>query len=215
VRRAGRGQVGRLDLGVYGSAIFGVVPRLLQLFRERHPDVELTLYQAQTPAQVAALRQGRVLAVFERLLPDEDDIVVEAVARESLWVALAASHPLAAGDDVTVESLRGQTIVTGNSPVAISTVVALCRAHGFEGRLAPPMSDVTVASLLAATGSAVSLVPASMLNVRFPGVAYRPLRSKVDAFMDLHCFHLRGEASPLLAALLATVREFRERETAA
>lgn len=213
-RRAGRGQLGRLDLGVYGSAIFGVVPRLLQLFRERHPDVELTLHHAQTPSQVTALRQGRVLAVFERLLPDEDDIEVHAVAREPLWVALSASHPLAAQDQVAVEALRGHTIVTGNATTAISEVIELCRAHGFEPRLAPPMSDVVVATLLAASSQAVSLVPDSMLNVHFPGVAYRPLQSRVDAAMDLHCFHLRGERSPLLAALLETVAEFREREGA-
>ncbi len=210
-QRAGRGQVGRLDLGLYGSALFGVIPRVLKLFRERHPDVELTLHQAQTPAQVIALRQRRVIAVFERLLPDEDDIAVEPVAREPLWVAMSEAHPLAAVGDVAVEALRGETFVTGNSPVAIATVVELCRVHGFEARLAPPMSDVVVATLLAASGCAVSLVPESMLNVQFPGVAYRPLRSKVEATMDLHCFHLRDEASPLLMALLATIRSFRRR----
>ena len=208
-RRAGRGQVGRLELGVYGSAIFGVVPHILTLFRERHPDVELSLHQAQTPAQVAALRQRRVLAVFERLLPDEEDIAVELVAREPLWVAMSESHALAAAEHVAVEALRGETIVTGNSPVAIATVIELCRAHDFEARLAPPMSDVVVATLLAASGRAVSLVPASMLNVRFPGVAYRPLRSRVEASMELHCFYLRDEQSPLLIALLETVRSFR------
>lgn len=208
-RRAGRGQIGRLDLGVYGSAIFGVVPHILKLFRERHPDVELRLHQAQTPAQVAALRQRRVLAVFERLLPDEEDIAVEPVVREPLWVAMSESHALAAAEEVAVEALRGETIVTGNSPVAIATVIELCRAHDFEARLAPPMSDVVVATLLAASGSAVSLVPSSMLNVQFPGVAYRPLRSRVEASMDLHCFYLRDEQSPLLIALVETVRSFR------
>ncbi len=208
-RRAGSGQVGRLDLGVYGSAIFGVVPQVLKLFRQRHPDVELTLYQAQTPAQVAALRQRRVLAVFERLLPDEDDIAVELVAREPMWVAMSELHPLAAAPEVPVQALRGQTIVTGNAATAIAQVIELCRTHGFEARLAPPMSDVVVATLLAASGSAISLVPASMLNVKFAGVAYRPLRSQVDASMGLYCFYLRDEASPLLISLLAAVRAFR------
>jgi hypothetical protein len=45
--------------------------------------------------------------------------------------------------------------------------------------------------------------------VRFPGITYRPLHSRVEAFMELHCFYLRGEPSPLLAALLETVRTFR------
>jgi hypothetical protein len=62
--------------------------------------------------------------------------------------------------------------------------------------------------MLAAAGNGLSLVPASMLNVRFPGVTYRKLRTRTDATMDVHCFYLRGERSPLLISLLATVRAF-------
>ena len=69
-QRAGLGQAGRLDVGVYGSAMFGLVPQVLSAFRARHPDVELVLHYAQTPAQLPALRQGRVHLVFERMLPE-------------------------------------------------------------------------------------------------------------------------------------------------
>lgn len=210
-RRAGSGHVGRLDIGVFGSALFGVVPAVLQFFRRRHPEVELTLHQAQTPAQVAALRQRRVLAVFERLLPNEPDIVVEPVASEPLWVAMAESHHLSEREAIRVEDLEQETLVTGNSPTEIARVIGLCRAHGFEARLSPAMSDIVVATLLAGSSRAVCLVPASMINVHFPGVAYRPLRSTVEASIDLHCFHLRGETSPLLLSLLATIRDFRQR----
>ena len=48
-------------MGLYGSAIFGLVPQVLAAFRSTHPDVELVLHHAQTPAQIPALRQGRVL----------------------------------------------------------------------------------------------------------------------------------------------------------
>ena len=33
-RRAAKGQTGRLDIGLYGSGVFGVVPQLLARFRE-------------------------------------------------------------------------------------------------------------------------------------------------------------------------------------
>ena len=66
-RRAARGQMGRLSIGLYGSGVFGEVPELLAQFRLTHPDVDLSFHYAQTPEQVTALRQGRVLIVFERL----------------------------------------------------------------------------------------------------------------------------------------------------
>jgi len=208
-QRAGRGQAGRLDIGVYGSAVFGLVPRVLAAFHAAHPEVDLVLHHAQTPEQVPALRQGRVLLVFERMLPEETDIEVERVAGEPLLVGLAETHPLAAQECIDVAALRDETLLIGSSPSIAAMTVQLCRAHGFEPRLAPPASDIVTATLLAAAGSGVTFVPESMRNVGFPGIAYRPLQARVQAFMDLHCFYLRGEPSPLLAAMLATVRAFR------
>lgn len=210
-QRAGLGQAGRLDVGVYGSAMFGLVPEVLSAFRARHPDVELVLHYAQTPAQLPALRQGRVHLVFERMLPEESDIEVELVAREPLLLGMAEGHPLASQETVDVSALRDETMLIGTSPSIAAMSLQLCRAHGFEPRLAPPASDVVTATLLAAAGLGVTFVPDSMSNVRLPGITYRPLHSRVEAFMELHCFYLRGEPSPLLAAMLETVRGFRER----
>ncbi|WP_119154111.1 LysR family transcriptional regulator [Caldimonas tepidiphila] len=211
-KRAGLGQLGRLDIGVYGSAIFGPVAEVLARFRATHSDVELMLHYAQTPAQVLALRQGRVLLVFERLLPDEADIQVEHVTSESLWLALNERHPLAETPVIHFEALRGQTWTVGSSPEAAATTLELCRRHGFEPRFATPCGDVIMASLQANISSTVTLVPGSMTNVRFPGIVYRPLKMQGKACMDLHCFYLKDERSPLLHALLETVREFRDEQ---
>lgn len=213
-QRAGRGQAGRLDIGVYGSAIFGLVPEVMAAFHAAHPEVDLMLHHGQTPAQLPALRQGRVLLVFERLLPEEADIEVELVAREPLLLALAEAHPLAAHDRVDVAALRDETLLIGSSPSVAAMTLQLCRAHGFEPRFAPPAGDIVTATLLAAAGSGVTFVPGSMCNVGFPGIAYRPLRSRTEAFMDLHCFYLRNNDSPLLVAMLETVRAFRSRTQA-
>jgi DNA-binding transcriptional LysR family regulator len=210
-QRAGQGQVGRLDVGLYGSAIFGLVPQVLQAFRRSHPDVELVLHQAQTPQQLPALRQGRVQLVFERLLPEQDDIQVELVAREPMLLALAEGHALAAQELVDVADLREETLIVGTSPAITALSVQLCRAHGFVPRLSTPNSDIVTATVLAASGAGVTFVPGSMTHVQIPGIAYRPIRSLLPVHMDLHCFYLRDNDSPLLAALLHTVSEFRAR----
>ncbi len=205
--RAGMGQMGRLDVGVYGSSIFGVVPRLLARFSAEHPQVQLALNHAQAWDQVTALRQGRVLAVFERWLPDEPDVESELLAREPVLLALNERHALAASATVDVAALRDETLIVGMAPTMAAAAVELCRSHGFEPRFAPPASDIVMATLFAATGLGVTLVPASMANVHFPGIVYRPLQT--PAFMDVRCYYLRGEGSPLLGAMLETVRGFR------
>ena len=208
--RAGQGQMGRLDVGVYGSSIFGVVPRVLARFTAEHPQVQLALNHAQAWEQVTALRQGRVLAVFDRWLPDEPDVEAELLAREPMLLALNERHALAASAAVDIAALRDETLIVGMAPTMAANALELCRSHGFEPRFAPPASDIVMATLLAATGLGVTLVPASMGNVQFPGIAYRPLTT--HAFMDVHCYYLRGERSPLLGAMLETVRGFRADE---
>jgi DNA-binding transcriptional LysR family regulator len=210
-QRAARGQTGRLAIGLYGTGVFGVVPQLLARFRRTHPDVDLSFHYAQTPEQVTALRQGRVLIVFERLLPsNEPDLEVELVAREPLMVAMSDSHPLARRKVLDIKLLKGEKIILGCSPVAAATAVELCRRNGFEPQFAPAASDLVMASLFACLGAGVALVPRSITHVEFPGIAYRALKRDPAAFMDLHCYYLRGETSPLLEAMLTTVRALRQ-----
>jgi DNA-binding transcriptional LysR family regulator len=209
-RRAARGQTGRLAIGLYGSGVFGVVPQLLKRFRDTHPDVDLSFHYAQTPEQIMALRQGRVLIVFERLLPaNEPDLEIELVAREPLVVAMSDSHPLAKLKRVDIKQLKGEKIILGSSPVAAATAVDLCQRNGFDPQFTPAAGDLVMASLLACLDTGVALVPRSMTHVGFPGIAYRPLTRDPAAFMDLHCYYLRGEISPLLRAMLSTVRAHR------
>ena len=210
-QRAGRGQAGRLDIGVFGSALFGLVPEVLAAFRAAHPEVVLALHQAQTPAQVPALRQGRVQLVFERQLPDEPDIEAVLVASEPMLLALSQQHPLAARTRINIEDLRDETLYVGQAQHIAPATLQLCRAHGFEPRHTLTAGDMVTAALLAATGQGLSFVPASLANVQFPGITYRPLVSRVPATMDLHCYFLRGERPPLLAAMLETVQGFRGR----
>ena len=208
---AGRGQVGRLDIGVFGTAMFDVLPRLLSGFGQTHPQVKLVLHHDQTPAQVTALRQGRVLLVFERMLPNESDIEIELVARERMLVALHQSHRLATKKMIAMQDLRDEPMIMQAAPLSQLANVALdlCRASGFEPKVAQLSSDVVTGALMVSCGMGTMLVPESMRNLQLPNLVCRPLKRQADAFMDLHCYYLKTERSPLLVALLETIRDFR------
>lgn len=211
VQRASKGELGRLSVGVYGSAIFGVVPQILKDFNALYPDVETVTHYAQTPAQVQALRLGQVQIVFERLMPAESDINVELVCKEELLVAINESHPLASADRVKIEDLRSETFIFGSDLTAASQVIELCKRAGFTPNVASSSSNVVTATLLAATGAGVTLVPESMVNVRFPGVRYLRLDSPERQSMDLYCFYLNKELEPVVSNLLEVSRTFAEK----
>ncbi len=209
---AGKGQIGRLDIGVFGTAMFDVLPRLLSSFGQAHPQVKLVLHHDPTPAQVTALRQGRVLLVFERMLPNEPDIEIELVARERVLVALHESHRLATKKVITMKELRDEPMIMQAAPLSQLANVALdvCRANGFEPKVAQLASDVVTGAMMVSCGMGTMFVPESMRNLQLPNLVCRPLKGQANAFMDLHCYYMKSERSPLLAALLKTIRHFRQ-----
>ncbi len=209
---AGKGQVGRLDIGVFGTAMFDVLPRLLSGFCAAHPEVKLVLHHDPTPAQVTALRQGRVLLVFERMLPSDADITIELVARERVLVALHQSHRLATRTPIAMRDLRDEPMIMPSAPLSqlANVGLELCRASGFEPKVKQLASDVVTGAMMVACGMGVMLVPESLRNLQLPNLVCLPLKNQPDAFMDLHCYYLKTERSPLLASLLETIRDFRQ-----
>jgi LysR family transcriptional regulator, benzoate and cis,cis-muconate-responsive activator of ben and cat genes len=208
---AGRGQIGRLDIGVFGTAMFDVLPRLLSGFIEKHPQVKLVLHHDPTPAQVSALRQGRVLLVFERMLPNESDIAIELVARERVLVALHQSHPLASKKMITMQDLRDEPMIMPSAALSqlANVGLELCRSNGFEPKVVQLASDVVTGAVMVSCGMGMMFVPESMRNLQLPNLVCRPIKAQAHAVMDLHCYYLKTERSPLLAALLQSIRNFR------
>ncbi len=213
-RRAGQGQTGILDVGVYGSSALNIVPRILTQFSASHPDVQVRLHNAHRSQQIDALRQGRVLIAFDRYMPDEEDLEAELVALEPLLVAMNQCHPLAGKPVISVGELRSEAMVmpAGLNSRTANAALSLFHAHGFEPCIAYEATDVlTGIAAVASGGKGVALVPESAASFHLPGLVFRPLHEASEAMMELHCLYLKGEPSPLLREVLAVVREYRGR----
>ena len=92
---ASQGLSGRLDVGIFGSGVLDVIPRILARFHAERPEVKIVLHNLTKTEQIEALRERRISVGFNRLVPPEDDLKVETILRESMTVALPAAHPLA------------------------------------------------------------------------------------------------------------------------
>jgi len=214
-RRAGRGAVGRLDVGVFGSGAISVVPTILRRYRKSNPDVDVIMLNVPQPAQLVALRQRRILITFDRYLPADPDLSVEVVAQEALVLALDASHPLARLGVIPIAALADAPMVMARDARHHQWVRDLCHAHGFEPRVSQLAGDMIGGVVMAANGFGVQIVPESARALRLPGLVYRPLKSRVHAYaaMDLQCAYLKDEPSPLLQGVLKVVRDYREAST--
>lgn len=208
-RQAAAGHIGRIEVGVHGSAMLNVLPELLRRFATAYPQVQLPLLNAPHPTQLEALQQGRIQIAFDRNWETSDDIQVELVDREPLLVALSEHHPLAEQESIRIPQLRNEVLIGGLGR-PYPRLLRLFQRHGFEPQPTQRATDMISGAIMAAGGFGIALVPASMASMQLPNLAYRPLADEPDALLELHCAYRRNDANPLLLALLGVVREFRE-----
>lgn len=207
-RRVGRGESGRLDVGVFGSGALSLVPQVLRRYSTVYPDVQLVLLNVSQSAQVEALRERRILVTFDRYLPEDQDITVEVVVRERQVVALQKGNPLAKKAVIPVAALANERFIIGRDTRHAQRIAALCQANGFDLRMGQEAGDMVTGLALVANGYGVQIVPESIRAVSMPGLVYRPIRAKGESWIDLQCAYRRDETSLLLKGLLGVVREF-------
>lgn len=211
-RQASRGELGRIDIGMFGSAIFNVIPTLLANFRRSHPQVTVSLHTMTKTQQIEALRERRLTVGFNRVLPDVPDLAVETVLREGLAVALREDHPLAVRSRIAVEELAERPLLLYPNiarPGFADTVVGLCRDAGFSPLVAMEVEDNVTAIALVSSGLGLCVVPQSATSFTLPGVVYRTLHAP-GAFIELNCIYRKDDPAPALQAFLQHVRQLKQ-----
>jgi len=210
-RLAGQGLIGRLDVGLFGSGVLDVIPRILARFHQARPEVKIVLHNLTKDAQLQALRERRITVGFNRLVPEEAGITVETVLREPLVVAIAASHALAARAAIRLQDLDGVPLILyPNVPLRglAQEVADAFRAEGVRMRVEQEVEDVVTAVALVSAGFGAAVTTQSAASLRLPGVEFRPLRSARLKELELSCLYRSGDASPTLRAFLDVVHEF-------
>lgn len=209
-QRAGSGQLGRLDVAVFGSGILHTIPQMLLAFRRQYPDVKLVLHTMGKAEQIEALRQRRISVGFNRLISPLPDICTENLIQEPLVVAVHDQSPLSSQESVDFQELANHPMILFPShgrPNFVDKVLNLCHQSGFTPKVAQEVGDAVTAVSLVAMGFGVVLVPVSGSALKLEGVSYLPLRNApAGAKVDLSCIYREGDHSPLLKSFLDTVR---------
>lgn len=210
-RRAGLGQSGRLDIGVFGSNILAI-PTLLQTFRQEFPDVEVVVHAMNKEKQLEALYDRRVTVGFNLLGLKLAGIANEKVRAEPLMVALNTNDSLCARQAISLKELAERPMVifaSGPRPNLMDRIFALCLEAGFRPDISQEVVDSVTAVSLVAAGFGVSLVPAAVSHLDLPGVTFRRLKQTPPAIVDLNCIYRSDDTSSILQAFLGTIRLMR------
>jgi DNA-binding transcriptional LysR family regulator len=202
------GQVGSLDLGFIGPAMWSVLPKLLAEHHRRLPDVRFRLSELSSVAQIASLRDGTLDAGFVRLpLHDYDDVEFRVVLTEPFVVTLPERHPAAAAPSVDLGALAAEPFIfvpRRVEPGFYDRCIALCQSYGFSPNIVEEGTGPTAICGMVATGLGITLSPASILDAPWPGIVFRQL-SRPSLELELAVATRREEPSAALRGFLETI----------
>jgi DNA-binding transcriptional LysR family regulator len=181
-QRAHRGQSGMLSLGFSGTAAFSpLVAGAIRRFRRRWPDVLLTLDEMNSMRLLEGLGRGDLDAAFIRPgLEDIEGVRLHRLDDEPLAAALPAHHHLAHLPSLELRALAQEPFIMFQPSLCFShEVIVACRSNGFDPIIGQVVPQVTSALSLVSAEFGVSVLPASIAQLRVKGVTYRPIHGSV------------------------------------
>ncbi|HZC34018.1 MAG TPA: LysR substrate-binding domain-containing protein [Chthoniobacterales bacterium] len=182
-RRTQAGQSGRLLIGYSSSATLEVLPKILRKFCRLYPNVTVELSEMST-IRAAELLLDSPLSVGLLRSPsffNEESFCIETILREPFVVALPSSHPASKQKSVRIKTLADEPFIVPHRQPGwdySDAFFEILRDNGIEPRIAQEASQSIGVAILVAGGLGVGFVPASITNLRLPGLIYRPIEGR-------------------------------------
>ncbi|MGD1949863.1 MAG: LysR family transcriptional regulator [Leptolyngbyaceae cyanobacterium] len=209
VRRAGQGKFGKLTIGYTGPALYTVLPEIVRTFRDRNPNVELTLYENCTPQQETALLANEIQVGFLHP-PIDAPLTLQIVWQEPMVVALPENHVLVNRPNLSVKELAHESFILFPrtvGPHLYSQIVSLCTQAGFKPKVVQEVTPQPTMIGLVAAGIGIAFVADSMQKISRPGVVYRQLQEDTPT-LELAIAWKNEQQSPVLQSFLTVVNDW-------
>src|SRR5690606_32121912 len=206
-RRAGRGQLGRVEVGYVGSAVFsGILQQRLQRFRRASPDVLVQARELPMDSLPDLLDSGAVDIAFVRMpIRLDHTLRTHVLLQDRFCIALPAAHHLAASSlPVKPRDLKETRFVVPEQEQGTWEV-------GRRGRFMPQAGSspgslfevLTQVSL----GVGIAIVPNVLARaMSLPGVVFKPLAG-TPIKSEVAAVYRRHERSPEVINLIEQVAQ--------
>lgn len=181
VQAAAQGQRGRVRLGFVSTVGYGDLPRWLRMFREEHPEIELSLREATLDVQLREFEAGDLDAGFIIHAPGALPAGFEAltVAREPLVLAMSSEEHLAGRARIVARDVLSLPLVIFPREIAPSlfdAVIAFYRDHGATPQIVQEAIQMQTIVNLVSADIGVAWVPEGLMELQRSGVVYKRVR---------------------------------------
>ena len=197
-----------ITIGFGGSLLYGLLPRVVYLFRQQQPYLKIKLVQMNAMDQIDALKEGRIDASFGRVRISDPAIKRILLREEPLMVAVHSSHALAAKKQgVKLEEIvEEHVLLYPNQPKpSFSTQMkGLFSEYGLEPKNLTVVEDIQLALGLVAAGEGLCIVPESAKTLQFKHLNYIPILDD-DAVSPVFLIIRNADDSDYIRSLLDSV----------
>jgi DNA-binding transcriptional LysR family regulator len=182
-RLAGRGQQGRLRIGIFTPLADGFLRRLITGFLQSHPEVLIDIREGARRSHFAELRAETLDVVFATGANAVPGCETAELWNERVHVALPVDHPLQARDRLDWPDLKDERFIVSRAPPGpeiqdyIVRRIADFSNYPTVERMA--VAPATVLSMIG-MGFGLGVVAASWTALGVPGVTFRPLTDPAD-----------------------------------
>jgi DNA-binding transcriptional LysR family regulator len=178
-RAAASGEAGRLRIGFIGSVTHALMPRLIQAFGQRYPQVKLELHEATNQQLLSAVASDALDLGFVRMpTARPPGVDFQWVQRDVFVAALPAQHPLARRRRLRLQDLADQPFI-GYTPSRVGGLHAALMQLLMQAGVSPPITQeaVQVQTVigLVESGLGLALVPSVNAPHASRRVVFRPL----------------------------------------
>ncbi len=204
-----RGTHGELVIAAYSSLASVVLPAWLKAFRQKFPQVTVSIVEMNGDDELTALLSGRVqlglVADFGLMLAPE--FTSRLILPAAVSAILPREHALARGTgaEIALEDLAGETFLhlPGKyTPCYSNQLPDLCRKAGFTPRAVRTVEGMNNLLAMVAAGYGIAILPDIFGQTLQPAFCRKRLRLPLPSY-GLHAVWMRKSDNPLLKNFLA------------
>jgi DNA-binding transcriptional LysR family regulator len=203
---------GTLRLVTFASAAASVVPIAVARFRERYPDIELSIAMADPDESVPRLRAGEFdLALSHDRLLEQSGIELVHLFDDPMYVAMPTTHRLCHARSLTLSDFADEPWMLATTQACPDARLFLrsCHAAGFEPKIAFQNDDYSAILGFVAAGVGVAVIPDMVSRGAREDVVIRELDPAPPSRPILAVLPA-GYRSPAASAMVAVLDEVGE-----
>lgn len=204
---AGRGEKGRLTIGIFSSLASGFLNNLIVSFGRSFPEIEIELVNGNPTDHFGAIRSLRLDIAFvseSKSWPDCDN---EELWKERVFLVCPEHHELAAGRMSTWDEIADETFLVSEVAPGQEMRDYLVRRLASVSR-APRIQTHAVGRdnlhALVAMGRGLAVTREASTATQFPGVIYLPIEGETLTYSAVWLPH---NDNPALRRLLSMARD--------